>query len=427
MSDIVLSRVVEGQFVFDDPVGPARATINPAPVPIRKRKNVSYRSGQSGTINVRSTKDGRKMARIRYWQDVPGQHARRRASSEWRDITDWTEAALKLWQTQVIARAGVHDPLKPIPSEEVFSVIANRWIDELLPRYKPSCRETMAMHVSRYLVPAFGTQAPEEITGPVVNKWLGSVRLQDGRAPSKSTLKHIVSTLQVILGRTFAKREIRYPANATPAKRVYCPTDTDVLSIIREATGVYRLLFALAASTGMRAGELYGLHLEDIDFTRGCIFVRQSLSLGQLQAPKTERSVRYITITPELTEAIREYAGTRTSGIVLLNSEGNPLHHANVLHRYLHPVLRALSLPQFGMHAFRHYSVSFCVRAGMSFDDVRMRHGHGSEEIMRRYLHLAPGHDRRILGQIPNLVPNVGPNDGPKATRVNLEPVAIAV
>ena len=367
------------------------------------------------------------MARVRYWEDVAGQNERRRVATEWRDVSQMSELELQLWRTQVIAEAGVHNPKKAILSEAAFETWASDFLEQNLNRYKPSCRETMALHVSRYLIPAFGNHAPEAITGPAVNKWLGGVRLLDGSVPSKLTLKHIISTLQVVLGRTFGRKEIRYPAALRPAKRIYCPSDAAVRSIIGEAQGVYKVLFTLAASTGMRSGELYGLHIEDIDFERGSIFVRQSLSRGELQAPKTERSVRIITVTPELIEMIREFKGDRSRGILLVTSEGTPMHHANVLHRQLHPILERLGLPQFGMHSFRHYSVSFCVRAGMSFDDVRMRHGHGSEDIMRMYLHLAPGHDARIMRQIPNLVPNAGPKAGPKQDAVELEAVANAV
>jgi len=81
--------------------------------------------------------------------------------------------------------------------------------------------------------------------------------------------------------------------------------------------------------------------------------------------------------------------------------------------RIVTSIQRSLGLPRFGMHSFRHYSVSYCVRHGMSFDDVRMRHGHGSEEIMRMYLHLAPGHDARTLRMIPNIAAELGPKVGP--------------
>jgi len=50
----------------------------------------------------------------------------------------------------------------------------------------------------------------------------------------------------------------------------------------------------------------------------------------------------------------------------------------------------------------------------MAFDDARMRHGHGSEEIMRMYLHLAPATTRGLSRMIPHVVANVGPNDGTK-------------
>ena len=57
--------------------------------------------------------------------------------------------------------------------------------------------------------------------------------------------------------------------------------------------------------------------------------------------------------------------------------------------------------------------VSYCARNGMSFDDVRLRHGQGSEQIMRMYLHLAPEHDSRFMKMIPNIAiperPVVGP------------------
>lgn len=385
------------------------------------------RRGQLGSINVRVTNGGRRMARIRYWLDVPGQHARRRASTEWRDVTGMENAAIELWRTQVIAEAGVCNPRKPIPSEELFRDIADRWLDDNLDRYKVSCRDTVRLLVSKYLVPAFGEQAPESITGPVVNRWLGSVRLLDGTKPSARTLKHLVATLQVVLGRTFTRREVRYPTDARPKARIYCPSDEEIAKIVQAAQGVYRLLFAMAPSTGMRCGELYGLHIEDIDFERGAICVRQSFSRGQLQSPKTDRAWRMITVSPDLIEMIQAFKGDRTRGVLLMSQDGTPLHHPNVLNRQLHPILEKLKLPQFGMHSFRHYSVSFCVRAGMSFDDVRMRHGHGSEEIMRMYLHLAPGHDARTLRMIPNIVAQVGPTNGPTEVAPRLAVVAKAM
>jgi len=37
---------------------------------------------------------------------------------------------------------------------------------------------------------------------------------------------------------------------------------------------------------------------------------------------------------------------------------------------------------------------------------------------MRVYLHLAPGHDARVLRMIPNITAELGPNVGPSKTGV---------
>src|SRR6516162_1870224 len=292
--------------------------VSPAVLAIRhRRKSVKNRKGQLGCIEVKMTQSNRKMARIRYWDDVPGEHARKRRDTKWQDVTNWSDNQLQLWRMQVIAEAGVQDPRKPIPSEGKFEPLALEWLEQNLPRYKRSFRRTVAMFAYRYLIPAFGAMPIEEITGPVVNKWIGTVRLQDGSAPSRKTLSHLVKTLQVISGKRFTAREIRLPADARPKRTIYCPTDEEVRKIVSRAKGVYRLLFAMAASTGMRAGELYGLHIEDIDFERGCILVRQSVYHGEMQSSKTENSHRIITINPDLLEMIRRYKGERETGVLL--------------------------------------------------------------------------------------------------------------
>lgn len=379
-----------------------------------------FRKGQLGTVSIRTTIDGRKMARIMYWDDIAGQHARKRVTTKWRDVTEWKDEQVQLWRMQVIADAGVYDPKKPIPSTVNFEAHADDWLNTNLPRYKRSCRDTVEMLTRSYLIPAFGKLGLEAITGPAVNVWIGTVRLRDGRMPSKRTLKHLVVTLQVVLGRIFAKRDIKYPADARPKKKIYCPTDCQIAQIVAESEGVYKMLFAMAASTGMRCGELYGLLTEDIDFERCSILVRRSFCRGEVNSVKTDNSWRHITIHPDLIEMIRQYKGDRTSGTLLLSTEDTPLHSSNVLHRQLHRILRKLGIQQFGMHSFRHYSVSYCVRAGMSFDDVRMRHGQGTDEVMRMYLHLAPGHDARTLRMIPNVTGVVGTSDG---TSTNVEPI----
>lgn len=53
-------------------------------------------------------------------------------------------------------------------------------------------------------------------------------------------------------------------------------TPEEVERISEEATGQYNVLFRLAYASGMRAGELFGLHADDFDFVSGTVKVQRS-------------------------------------------------------------------------------------------------------------------------------------------------------
>jgi integrase len=80
--------------------------------------------------------------------------------------------------------------------------------------------------------------------------------------------KHIVTTLCLILGRWFDRKKIHYASVKEEREESVCCTPDQMGSIIDVAKGMWKVLFATAAETGARAGELYGLEVADIDFAR---------------------------------------------------------------------------------------------------------------------------------------------------------------
>jgi len=107
-------------------------------------------------------------------------------------------------------------------------------------------------------------------------------------------------------------------------------------------------LFATAAETGARAGELHGLEVADIDFARSIIHVRRSVWEGQKQSPVTERESA-IDVQPGLITMLKDYLNGRQEGLVFPSKNGKPLRNNNVLRRRLHPILQALSIREGGM------------------------------------------------------------------------------
>jgi Phage integrase family len=73
------------------------------------------------------------------------------------------------------------------------------------------------------------------------------------------------------------------------------------------------------------------------------------------------------------------------SALVFRSKRGSPLRETNVLHEFLHPVLKALGLPQAGMHAFRHGCNRRWELAGMNPAVLRQQMGHSSAVMTARY------------------------------------------
>src|SRR2546422_10568781 len=65
--------------------------------------------------------------------------------------------------------------------------------------------------------------------------------------------------------------------NDTATTEIYTLSLHDALPISK---GQWRVLFATLASTGLRAGEAFGLHVDDLDLTAGKVYVRRSVWNG---------------------------------------------------------------------------------------------------------------------------------------------------
>lgn len=86
-----------------------------------------------------------------------------------------------------------------------------------------------------------------------------------------------------------------------------------------------RVGLATLIYTGMRSGELCGLHWKDVDLEKGTIFVRYTLyrADGQykLSTPKTKSSLRVIAIPAELKAILKDHKAWQEKRIEELGSK----------------------------------------------------------------------------------------------------------
>jgi integrase len=86
--------------------------------------------------------------------------------------------------------------------------------------------------------------------------------------------------------------------------------------IMAAARGQYGVFFHLAGASGLRFGELCGLHVEDVNFARGVLHLRRSIWRSAEVSTKTKRGYRDVWIDSATATMIRKHLGTRTSGRV---------------------------------------------------------------------------------------------------------------
>jgi integrase len=125
---------------------------------------------------------------------------------------------------------------------------------------------------------------------------------------------------------------------------------TAAAQIIAAAKEPYRTIFSLAWHTGLRAGELLALTINDLDFDRKLIRPRKQVddSTRQLRELKTRKSKSPVAMTPTLEATLQKYLSTwqrNPNGLLFPNRNGRPRKRKYVVKFGLKPVLRKPGLP----------------------------------------------------------------------------------
>lgn len=173
----------------------------------------------------------------------------------------------------------------------------------------------------------------------------------------------------------------------------------------------FHALFVLAVTTGMRQGELFGLHWSDIDLERGTLIVRRTLleTRGKLSwgEPKAKQSRRMLSLPPMAVQALWDHkAKMLTEGragleVVFCDSHGGLLRKSNFARNVWKPLLASAELPHFRFHDLRHTHIALLCQAGEHPKVIQARAGHSQISVtMNTYGHLMPGMDAAAADKV---------------------------
>src|SRR6267143_299338 len=136
-----------------------------------------------------------------------------------------------------------------------------------------------------------------------------------------------------------------------------------------------RTLVLIAASTGLRQSEIFGLKWGDIDFAQRAMSVTRSIVYGVVGPCKTESSQKPVPLHSAVAQALMDWkrssAYKKTDDWVFASRRHRgrkPIWGQAVLRRYIRPVaLRVGIQKQFGWHTFRHTYSTLLRSVGTEF------------------------------------------------------------
>jgi integrase len=166
-------------------------------------------------------------------------------------------------------------------------------------------------------------------------------------------------------------------------------------------------LFTVAASIGLRQGEILGLMLPDVDIVAGTLTVRAALQRVNKKLvrvePKSQSGRRTINLPGVAVSAIVAHLGRREqdriwagdrwheTGYIFTTSIGTPIDARSVIRRF-HAILKAAALPRMRFHDLRHSAATLLLAQGVSPRYITDLLGHSQVSFtMQTYAHvLAP-------------------------------------
>jgi len=173
-------------------------------------------------------------------------------------------------------------------------------------------------------------------------------------------------------------------------------------AILREAAEPYRTLYALLAGCGpMRAGEALGLDIKSIHADFRTLEIVQKAKRGKLQDyMKTKnadsRHGRVVDLSEPLAAMLRDFVGSRQSGLVFCEEDGSQISQRDILKYSLHPILKKLELEQGGLNIFRRFRITAMETAEVPQALQHTWSGHARTHVSERYKKLLRQREWRL-------------------------------
>jgi integrase len=363
------------------------------------RGSLTQRSAGSWTIQVSGGfDDGGK--RVRITQTVRGNRkdAERALTKMLRDV-----------DTGTIAMSG---------ATPFGKYLTERWLPHMRSRVGTEAWERYESLVRVHVVPRCGRVKLGKLKAHHLQRVVDEM-IEDGAAAASVVKAKVLIKASLDQAVRWQLLAVNPAAGISPPTvrraKLRIPTDKEMRKLVDAAAKTdYALPVLLAATTGMRRGEIVALTWSAVDFDR-------TVKVEDVDVPapafhvldgKTNTARRTVSLPPSTVTALRAHkaaqnerrllcgAAWRDLGLVVDRGDGSPLNPDSLSHAFA-DIAEDVGLPDVRLHDLRHGFATALLRAGVNVKGVSEALGHSrSSFTMDVYQHVLPGMGEQVASVI---------------------------
>jgi len=313
------------------------------------------------------------------------------------------------------------------------SFLLEHWLPAIESTVRPTTFDGYRRHVDLYLVPRLGAVQLQQLSGDQLSRFYRDLMKEGGTGGgelSPSTVRRVHNTAHGALRDAVRWGHLRAnPATAAVKPRQPTVGSRDIatwtageLRSFLTHTSDDRLyaLWRLAATTGMRRGEVLGLRWLDVDVAARRLAVRQTATAISSRIvfgePKTMRGKRNVALDADTVVALESWkrlqereqtawGDTWTPTGLVFSREDGTLIHPDLISKWFVRHVRESGVRPIRLHDLRHTHASLALQAGVSAKVVSERLGHATVAFtLDVYSHVIPGLQEDAADRIAALV-----------------------
>jgi len=280
------------------------------------------------------------------------------------------------------------------PDAPTLKAFSELWFNEKAIEWRKSHKQSIEGILESHILPAFGHMKISVIKKQDILTFraaLAKVQTRTKKTLSASRINHIMTPLRMLLNEAADRYEFTSPwknikALKIPRTEVNPFSLNEVERLIKTAPDDFKSYYSVRFFTGLRTGEIDGLHWDKVDLDKKQIYITQSLVKGDMTDAKTDGSNRTIKLTDRVVSALQQQMKvTKHLGpFVFCKKNGKPFNYQTISRVIWEPMLQRLKLKYRNPYQTRHTYATLLLAAGESPEWIAQQMGHTTTTMLFR-------------------------------------------